>query len=130
MKNFVLAILSVFYLSSSLGATIHLHYCMDKLVGFGLNNTDEKECSKCGMKEVSSNGCCKDDQKQVKIESDQKATESPIFSFHHFSDVTIVPFSEFQIVSSIVSSFRLPYSNGPPKHQATNLYLVNRILRI
>jgi hypothetical protein len=130
LKRFVLAILSVFYLSSSIGATIHFHYCMDKLVALGLNKSDEKECSNCGMEKAGKDGCCKDDHKQVKIETDQKATESSIFSFNHYSDVTIIPFSEFQIASSIVSSFGLPYSNGPPKHQAINLYLVNRVFRI
>jgi hypothetical protein len=130
LKRFVLAILSVFYLSSSIGATIHLHYCMDKLVALGLNKSDEKECSNCGMTKAGKDGCCKDDHKHVKIESDQKATESSIFSFDYFSHVTIIPFSEFQIASPKVSSFRLPYSNGPPKHRPTSLYLVNRVFRI
>lgn len=107
-----------------------MHYCMDKLVSLGLNKSDEKECSNCGMEKAGKDGCCKDDHKQVKIESDQKTTESSIFLFNHISDVTIVPFAEFQIGSSIASSFRLPFSNGPPKHRATSIYLANRVFRI
>jgi hypothetical protein len=103
---------------------------MDKLVSLGLNKSNEKECGNCGMGKTGKDGCCKDDHKQVKIESDQKVTESSIFSFHYFSHLAIIPFSEFQIASPIVSPFRLPYSNGPPKQRPANLYLVNRVFRI
>ena len=107
-----------------------MHYCKDRLVNLGLNKTDSKECDECGMKKEANNGCCKDEHKQVKLQSDQKAAESFLFSFHDTSDVVIVPFTEYHSSFSVINSYLLPYSNGPPEPRGTNLYLVNRVFRI
>src|SRR5882724_8707940 len=85
MKKFLVTILALVYLTSSVGATLHLHYCMDKLVAWGLGHekSDKKSCPNCRMSQSTtdkhcvkeSKGCCKDTQKQVKLENDQKLTE-------------------------------------------------------
>ena len=77
MKKFIVSILAVLYLSSSIGATVHLHYCMDKLIGWSLEHQKDNRCSKCGMiKKQKGKACCKDEYKQLKLQNDQKAAAS------------------------------------------------------
>ncbi len=57
---------------TSVGATVHLHYCMNQFVGWELShNKEDDKCGKCGMKDKKA-GCCKDEHKQIKLSSDQK----------------------------------------------------------
>src|SRR5438034_11541801 len=77
MKKFVVAILALFYLTTSSGATIHLHYCMGKLAEWSFGHSQSDICSKCGMeKKDNNNGCCKDEFKQIKLVQDQNAPNS------------------------------------------------------
>ena len=65
MKKAVVAILACLYLLVSTGATIHTHYCMGKLVDWGLSTKSTGKCSKCGMvktKADTDKGCCNDDE--------------------------------------------------------------------
>lgn len=76
MKKIAVAILALLYITTSTGATIHMHYCMGKLADWGIGHNDSKTCGNCGMEksEEKDNGCCKDEQKQIKLETDhQKA---------------------------------------------------------
>ena len=50
-----------------MGATVHLHYCMNKFVGISLQDNKEDACSNCGMKARSKNKCCKNEHKQLKL---------------------------------------------------------------
>lgn len=62
MKRVGAFILAIFYLSFTLGATLHQHYCMGELVGTSLFHPGDNECGKCGMKKhaEASKDCCKD----------------------------------------------------------------------
>jgi len=61
MKRAFATILAVFYLASSIGATINLHYCMGEFVSFSLFGEETGKCGKCGMDHhPQGNGCCKD----------------------------------------------------------------------
>ena len=141
MKKFLATILAVIYLSTSLGATVHLHYCMDKLVAWGLGKekTNGKSCPYCGMAKTTntdkhcgkeSKGCCKDEQKTVKLENDQKISNA-FFQFsqipveavtHSFSDYT------FEYASSLTEKF--PITNAPPRTQNISLCVLNCVFRI
>ena len=72
MKKFALAILAFFYLSTSAGTTLHLHYCMDQLVDWNLGSNEKPEdtCSNCGMPktEATNNGFCREEHKHIKLE--------------------------------------------------------------
>ncbi len=76
MKKFIITILAVFYLGVSSGATMHFHYCMGQLIEWGLASKKSKECSNCGMKARTADDCCKHQNKQVKVDSPQKISES------------------------------------------------------
>ena len=90
MKRFCLAILAILYLTTSMGATIHLHYCMGELVECSLWNKNSSKCSKCGMEknpESTDNGCCKDEHRHIKIEKDQKLSENLILLHETITEI-------------------------------------------
>jgi len=132
MKKFIVSILAVLYLGLSTGATVHMHYCMGKLVGSSLWHNEKSDlCSKCGMKKsISKNKCCKDEHKVVKVIQDQKIAddvyhsvqiESTEFVLNHF----IIPET---FVSSIIEEN--PYSNAPPLNYEVPIYIRNCVFRI
>jgi hypothetical protein len=130
MKRFTIAILALFYLSAASGATVHLHYCMGKLVNLELWQSEKKECSNCGMeKNNTGDDCCKDEHHQLKIKADQKTAPQLI---EPFSSKAGLPVQLFQGAAPLVSVTlaRLPFSHAPPEHSVTDLYLRHCIFRI
>jgi len=75
MKRIFVTLLSLLYMLSATGATVHIHYCMGKLVSAGLVDNDNNDrCGKCGMVEKSQKkGCCKDEHKTIKTNDHQQA---------------------------------------------------------
>ncbi|HTH31027.1 MAG TPA: hypothetical protein VL946_06730 [Lacibacter sp.] len=132
MKKLVVAILSFLYISTSSGATLQMHYCMDKLVDWSIGHTDDKNtCNNCGMEKdgQGKNGCCKDEQKQLKIEKDQKIAQS--FQVMQLVATALpVPFISFaqQLPSSATEEN--PCSNAPPLTDNTSLYIRNCVFLI
>ena len=78
MKRILITILSVLYMVSATGATVHLHYCMGKLMGAAFCHNEDELCGKCGMKKAKSKGCCKDIHKSIKASDHQLAKTNPI----------------------------------------------------
>lgn len=53
---------------------------MDKFVAWDLSQNENKSCSKCGMKEsATKKGCCKDEIKQLKIDTDHQKSSAAVF---------------------------------------------------
>jgi hypothetical protein len=68
MKRFLTYIIAFIYLTFSVGATVHLHYCMGEFVKISLSDTNSGSCAKCGMDtHAADNDCCKDVQVSAKI---------------------------------------------------------------
>ena len=126
MKKIFVSILAIFYLASSVGATVHLHYCMDKLISWSLLKSNGDKCGKCGMDKDG--GCCKDEHKFVKNSFDQKATESSIEAIKFFpvaSPVAVFNISEFYSFLSHEYSV----SHAPPVN-GREIYIRNCVFRI
>lgn len=68
MKRFITVVIALSYLCLSIGITVHMHYCMGKMVEVSLwEQGDDHHCSHCGMdKKSSKNDCCKDERKIIK----------------------------------------------------------------
>jgi hypothetical protein len=78
MKKFLVAILAIVYLGSSIGATTHFHYCMDKLVNWDFGQAKKDKCDKCGTSKCGNhqkNKCCSDEFTALK-NGDQRITET------------------------------------------------------
>lgn len=72
VKKVLVILLLVMYSASTMGATIHMHYCMNQFAGWSFSSEKKEKCSKCGMKNT---GCCKDEKKQFKLSSEQQKAE-------------------------------------------------------
>ena len=132
MKKFIVAILAILYLGTSVGATVHLHYCMGKLVDWSLWNNSSSKCSNCGMENshvASDDGCCKDEYKVFKNDKDQKLTQNASylleasFAPHIISRITLPAVH----ISTVTETN--PISHAPPRSQAA-IYIRNRVFLI
>lgn len=131
MKRVFVAILSFFYLSTAIGANVYFHYCMDEFAGWSLWHSDNNSaCGNCGMdkNESEAKGCCKDDVKQVKLETDQKSFA--VYSFEYLlPDALPAQHSPLLISFNDHLLHRSFCANAPP-HAGTPFYLLHRVLRI
>lgn len=79
MKRVLIAILAILYLTTSIGITLHYHYCMGKLVSWELREETKSRCNKCGMllkSKSADNRCCKNEWKHFKNDKDQDLSET------------------------------------------------------
>ena len=128
MKKILVSIFAVFYLASSVGATVHLHYCMDKLINWSLLNGDGDKCHKCGMEK--NGGCCKDEQKFVKNTIDQNIAQSAVQFMQGLSTgalSAVIDTSE-NYFSFLIKSY--PICHAPPLISAGEIYILNCVFRI
>lgn len=132
MKKTLLTILAIFYLGVSSGATVHFHYCMGKLVSWGLEKQSRKVCGFCGMPKAESKkkSCCKDVEQQAKVGKSQKANQT-VFKFEQFSTAVILPelYVNYQAVIPVKIT-REALSNAPPDGQQIPVYQKNCTYRI
>lgn len=129
MKKFLVTILAITYLTASSGATINMHYCMGKLMNWDVAQKQVTKCGSCGMEKSGHKGCCKDEQKKLQIEKDQKASES-VYQFHKapVDAVTIVYPDTFVHFLSVATD--KPVAHAPPLVKAVPLFLLNCNFRI
>jgi len=132
VKKILAILLFLIYGSTSVGATIHMHYCMNEFVGWDLWHGDkENKCGKCGMKEKKG-GCCKDEQKQLKLSTDQNHNQLNAIVFEQFFTPIILkhqPVYNFTQPTSVTVIF--PKNNAPPnRRQSVPIYLSNSVFLI
>ena len=127
MRKSLALIVAIVYLSTTTGATIHMHYCMGKLADWGLGHNRSKTCGNCGMvkSEEKDNGCCKDEHKFVKNDNDQKTAEALVITFA--SQVIDLPIEYFSVLDIPVSSVteKHPVSHAPPRSNGVAVYIRN-----
>jgi hypothetical protein len=101
---------------------------MDKLVNWSLWNSDGDKCDKCGMKKDG--GCCKDENKFVKNNVDQKIAESAVQLTNTAAVATpaalIYPSKHY--FPSLIQEY--PKSNAPPRSNGVGIYILNSVFRI
>lgn len=132
MKKVLTLILAILYMSSSTGATFHMHYCVGKLVEVKLWHKDVNKCSKCGNKENKKCGknCCKDEHKTVKLEKDQKTGENAP-RFMQFAALAMpVSYVELPQVYTVSLLEEFPVSKAPPRSSKVHTHILNCTFRI
>jgi hypothetical protein len=128
MKRFIVSILAILYLASAGGATLHIHYCMDKIIDISLIDKDKDNCHKCCTKKSTGKGCCKDEHKVIKT-SDHSLPKSSIAVSpqHILSSPVYFPSSE-KIYAFAIGT---PAAHAPPSLWRTcPIYIQTRNLRI
>jgi hypothetical protein len=127
MKKVTVVILALLYLTTSTGANLNLHYCMGELADWGLGENKSKICGICGMEkgDEKDNGCCKDEQKFIKNDTDQKVVES---SLDIIKVLAVAPLPEYTELPALLFSSlteQNPVSNAPPRTKGQALYILN-----
>jgi len=125
VKKFVAILFLIIYSCTTVSATIHMHYCMNKYIGASLYHTKEKKCSNCGMDKSKSNGCCKDEHKVVKLKREHQKTGSS-YDFSVLNNPVVVP--EFIFHNQVSGpSIITTYSSvhAPPDINGQKLYILN-----
>ncbi|PUZ26986.1 hypothetical protein GA0116948_104254 [Chitinophaga costaii] len=103
MKKALLLLWIIFYLGTASGATVHLHYCMGKIIGWGLREArPSATCPSCGMHKKPGNNCCGDVPQCTSTEKQDlvvSATSLPFlpdqfsvilpFILYHFSPIAL-----------------------------------------
>ena len=138
MKKVLATILAFVYLSTSMGATIHLHYCMGKLASWGLIDHESKNCMQCGMmmKSSSTQGisakmdCCRDEHKQIKTDKDQKLVPSEFFKYNNLTQAITLHETAFSGETMLSPAIEHPNTNGPPLSGKLPLFIVYRNFRL
>ncbi len=117
MKRLLVIMLAVSYLCISIGITVHVHYCMGKMVAVNFGEQkDTHLCPRCGMdKKVSKKGCCKDEHRIIKSTSDQVIAKNLVATIH-LSDHTVpLPTYNFYFTPIPVSyTNRMEQTHAPP----------------
>ena len=138
MKKVLATILAFVYLSTSMGATVHLHYCMGKLASWGLIDHETKNCARCGMLKktnaahgvAASMNCCKDEHKQIKTDNDQKLFPSEFFKYSVLSQSILLNEPALQVVPAFSVSIAFPNNHAPPLSEKLPLFIVYRNFRL
>lgn len=113
-----------------MGATVHLHYCMDKLISWGLSEQEGGTCDKCGMEKKEGKNCCKDESTQVKLKVDQKVPQTIEFLFQPIVVTSFIP-ADLNLEDRLLSLSALhPQSHAPPLFPCTPVYLRNCVFLI
>ncbi|SHM65670.1 hypothetical protein SAMN05444266_109372 [Chitinophaga jiangningensis] len=134
MKKLVALILALLYMGTSTGATLHMHYCMGKLITVNLwhSDKDKQVCSKCGDNQRPScaKKCCKDEHKTVKYDNDQHVTDSAMAAMQQLAVVTPVHFMGLQPVYITALVAEHPVSNAPPGNAKVPVHILHCTYRI
>jgi len=129
MRKAIVTIVALVYISTSTGAMLHMHYCMGELANWGLGHNESKTCSKCGMEEKE-NGCCKDEHRFIKNNTDQKTAETGIQLIRVLA--VALPVSIIEIPSNDFSAITggNPTSHSPPRSGTIAIYIRGCVFRI
>jgi hypothetical protein len=138
MKKLLTTALALIYLTSSMGATVHLHFCMGKLIGWGLVDSDTKNCSYCGMQKitkpanctVAKEDCCRDEQKQLSTDKDQRQALASFKFSKLLSDQFLLNPGGNAPVFHLIPSIDFPNNNAPPEAEKIAIFLRNCNFRI
>ena len=116
MKRFLVTILAILYMAGAMGATVHIHYCMDKLRSASLLDKDEDKCGKCGMsKQVQKKkNCCRDEHKTFKSAVHHAAKASIDIAHQQFVLVHPAVYSYYIWPVQSVCINKLAQTHAPP----------------
>jgi len=132
MKKFLISILTLVYIGTPTGVTLHMHYCMGKLADWGFGHNKSNTCGKCGMEksEAKDSGCCRDEHKFIKNDTDQKTAEVGLQMLQVLA--VALPVSFIEIPSNDFPSVteENPICHAPSRSSGVAVYIRNCVFLI
>jgi hypothetical protein len=113
-----------------MGATVHLHFCMNEFVGWSLFQGKDAKCGKCGMEEKDKGDCCKDEHKHFKLKTDHpKSNVTQLITFNA-TPALFAHVIDFDIhyYSTITETY--PTSHVPPDINRKRLHILYSVFLI
>jgi hypothetical protein len=133
MKKLLVFILALTYLAEASGISLYKHFCMDRFVSWGLTKGG-KNCPTCKMEKSQPGkgfckGCCKDEQKLIKLTVDHKA-EAFTWNASQFGEA--VPSFFITDFLTPVSQIHTTWNNihAPPSKHKVPAFIYNCVFRI
>jgi hypothetical protein len=129
VKRIAAILLLLIYTSATMGATIHLHYCMNDFVGWSLWHSANSKCGKCGMKEKKGS-CCKDEHKEIKLKTEHQKSAAVDFINIFSTPALAIPFANCSF--KLLQHKKFTYANfhPPPGIQNKRLYVLYGVFLI
>jgi len=130
MKKLIAILALACYFLVTTGVVINYHYCMKRLQSTQLFGSKKTYCGKCGMHIKKSNKCCHDEEKFVKLSTDQTGFSAAALTIPPI-DATAIPVSDFIVALTYNVNERTHFLNhSPPLLSAQDTYLQNNVFRI
>lgn len=131
MKKLVAIFFLLIYSLTTVGTTIHSHYCMGEYMGSSLFHSQQDKCPKCGMKAAKSKGCCQDKHKYVSLKREHNQTKASVEIPTFFTELTLPVYLTFNIVAvTYPTSTANTILHSPPLIHKQRLHLLNCVFRI
>lgn len=130
MKQIVALCLLVIYGFTTIGATIHVHYCMNKRVSWDISLGKDRKCETCGMDKAKSKGCCRDEYKciQIRSEHQQPAISVPVPAFT--MTAILQPFFACTFTDPSLVQEGSPICHAPPLSPGRRLHSLHCVYMI
>jgi hypothetical protein len=111
---------------------VYLHYCMGKQVGFSFSPDESEKCPRCGMKNTDRDtGCCKDEQKVIKSEKNQKLTDLTYLSSLQKKFITVsASFRPYIVNAGYFNLICKSAAHDPPWARTVPVHIMNCLLLI
>lgn len=118
------------YGAVTIGATVHIHYCMGSFTGISFVDSKNAVCNTCGMAKDKAHGCCREECKQFKVAADQLLTNNVYTGEDANTYAILPPATHYTVQRPPLNTAVEPISHAPPNRQYYKLYLQHNIWRI
>jgi hypothetical protein len=123
MKKFLITILAIVYLTSTVGAMVRVDCCLEKLVSYSVGVPADKHGDE-------SKGNCKDDHKQQKLGHEQKRSDSHIRFAKTFPATINTSFPAYPFHAVAVLKGTYSVKQKAPQQAKIPIFLLNCVHRI
>lgn len=131
MKKLVAIFFLLIYSLTTVGTTIHSHYCMGEYMGSSLYHSKENKCEKCGMTKAKSKGCCEDKHTYVSLKREHNQTKASVDIPNFFAEAPVPVFITYNVVTVTYPTTTVnTILHRPPLIHKQRLHLLNCVFRI
>ncbi|RYF85198.1 MAG: hypothetical protein EOO03_13645 [Chitinophagaceae bacterium] len=105
---------------------------MGELVELNFSHSDKDQCGSCGMDKTqdADNGCCKDEQNQVKVENDHFKSDVAFKAMQLVAVSLPISYTELTPITFASVAEENPRSHAPPRSCGLAIYKRNCVFRI
>jgi hypothetical protein len=128
MKKVIVILLLMVYGVSSMGMTVHFHYCCGKLKTVDLTPAKADKCLKKSSYGSNSKPCCEEQKVELKIKDDQSAAK--VFNSLAYQEAVNPNYEEHFINSPEVHRKLITELFSPPPYSSQSLFILNCVFRI